>query len=589
MQTPSPEAVRSQLQKILASPGFERNERLSGFLRFILDQELSGRGGQLKESIVGVEVFGRTPDYDVRLDSVVRTEAAKLRDRLAKYYSGEGLADTLVIDVPKGRYRPAFSLKQVEAAKSGPRSRAWLWAAVAVATLAVVSGVWRLLFFQRPQIPLAVLPLRNLSPDQANDDFADGLTSEIIHNLSLIEGMAVRSQTSSFALKARTGAAGGPDIHEVGRRLQVDYVLEGTVLRSGEHLRIDTQLVRVRDDFALWSGRYDRQLVDIFAIQDEISSGIVNSLRLKLGQGRRRYETSTEAYDLYLRARAKLAMPLTTGMRDSVEPFEQAIAKDPSFAPAYAGLASALAAMSGFDISDRQNDLEKMRDTAAKAIQLDPLLAEAHDALAIVQARDAEWAESEQSFRRSIELDPNSARSHSDLAGNLLFPLGRLKEASEQVRIALKLDPLSDGIQAGAAMVLQAAGLYQEAAMHCQPQSGCTAACLVGEGKVDQAIQILEPIFKGKEKASGAQGLGAAYARAGRRSDAESVAELVPRPLGKATVFAALGDKERTIGALEQATALGPVRVGRWLARRDSEFLRNDSRVQALRHNVGLP
>src|SRR5262249_28160466 len=152
------------------------------------------------------------------------------------------------------------------------------------------------------------------------------------------EGLAVRSQTSSFAFKGKP-----PNVREAGKQLGADYILEGSVLRAGQQLRINAQLVRVRDDLPLWSGRFDRKLTDIFAIQDEIARGIVNSLRLKLGRGRRRYETSGEAYDLYLRARALGGGGRFghAGFRRSVPVFEQAIAKDPAFAPAYAGLAVA--------------------------------------------------------------------------------------------------------------------------------------------------------------------------------------------------------------------------------------------------------
>src|SRR5262249_17362796 len=136
-------------------------------------------------------------------------------------------------------------------------------------------------------------------PDTANEYFADGLTGEIIRNLSIIDGLAVRSQTSSFAFKGKPR-----NVREAGNQLAADYILEGSVLREGQRLRINAQRVRVRDDFALWSDKYDREFADIFAIQDEIARGIVNSLRLKLGHGQRRYETSPEAYDLYLRARA---------------------------------------------------------------------------------------------------------------------------------------------------------------------------------------------------------------------------------------------------------------------------------------------
>ena len=158
----------------------------------------------------------------------------------------------------------------------------------------------------------------------------------------------MRSQTSSFAFKGKPR-----NVREAGKQLEADYILEGSVLRAGQQLRINAQLVRVRDDFPLWSGKFDRELTDVFAIQDEISRGIVNSLRLKLGRGRRRYETSPEAYDLYLRARALQIQRGLSGYDQSIGLFEEAIAKDPSFAPAYAGLAAAHAARSGqfrFDI-----------------------------------------------------------------------------------------------------------------------------------------------------------------------------------------------------------------------------------------------
>ena len=210
---------------------------------------------------------------------------------------------------------------------------------------------------------IAVLPLENVSHDPANDYFADGLTDELIRNLSIIDGLVVRSRTSSFAFRGKP-----QNVREAGRQLGADYILEGSVLRAGQQLRINAQLVRASDDFPLWSGKFDRELTDVFAIQDEISRGIVNSLRLKLGRGRRRYETSAEAYDLYLRGRA-----LGDDERDppggqSIGRFEEAIAKDPPFAPAYAGLAAARAVRSGEFGFDSPDELEKMRTAALKAI-----------------------------------------------------------------------------------------------------------------------------------------------------------------------------------------------------------------------------
>src|SRR6202023_550013 len=180
----------------------------------------------------------------------------------------------------------------------------------------------------------------------------DGLSVELIRNPSIIDGLSPRSRTSSFAFKGKPR-----NVREAGKELAIDYILEGSVLRAGQGLRINAQLIRVRDDFPIWAGKFDRELTDVFAIQDEISRGIVNSLRLKLGRGRRRYETSIEAYDLYLRARA---LETQGGLRDwnqSIGPFAEVIAKDPSFAPAYAGLAAAHAARSGQFEFDRADEM----------------------------------------------------------------------------------------------------------------------------------------------------------------------------------------------------------------------------------------
>jgi hypothetical protein len=199
------EVVQSHLQRVLASPGFARNDRMSRFLRFIVERQLHGRVSELKESLIGIEVFGRKPGFDPQQDSTVRSEAARLRARLAEYYAGEGRHDTLIIELPKGGYTPRFvqpeaplkATNEERPARSGSRLLVVL-AGLAVASAAV--GYWWLQHQSAP-IAIAVLPLTNLSQDSANDYFADGLTDEIIRNLSIIDGLVVRSRTSSFAFK----------------------------------------------------------------------------------------------------------------------------------------------------------------------------------------------------------------------------------------------------------------------------------------------------------------------------------------------------------------------------------------------------
>jgi TolB-like protein len=587
---PEAQAVRMQLERILNSPGFSRNERMSRFLRHVVEGHLEGKDRELKESVIAVEVFGRSPDFDSRLDPVVRTEAVRLRARLGDYYLKEGKADTLVIDLPKGGYVPRFREIVEEQQASAPnrkgaeeRSGTRLWVSLGLALVIGLSVLgWRWIEHRGEPIVIAVVPLENTSHDPANDFFADGLTDELIRNLSIIDGLAVRSRTSSFAIKGRSR-----NIRDMGQQLQADYILEGSVLRDGRRLRIDVQLVRVRDDFPVWSSRFDRELTDVFAIQDEIALGIVNNLRLNLGHGRRRYETSVEAYDLYLRARA---LPDQRNQAPAIEAariYQQVVAKDPLFAPAYAGLAAAAAASSaqGFE-NDHADELARMRTAAKKAIQLDPLLAEAHQALAMVYARDGRWTESEKSFRRALQLDPNDSLAYCDFTTCFLLPLGRIDEALHEMRIAEKTDPLSPWVQNILGWALLSTGRYEEAAAHCQKgpaTSECLGRARVGQGRIDEAIRILSTIKNPRY-------LGYAYGRAGRRGEAEALAVAVrTNAFSQALIFAGLGDKDRTLEALGLVAGLGAERIGRALNSPEFALLRGDPRLKTLREKVGLP
>ena len=580
------QAARRQLERVLESPGFSHNERLSGFLRFVVEGHLDSKDHELKESVIAVEVVGRRPDFDSRLDPVVRTEAARLRARLNEYYIKEGKTDTLVIELPKGGYVPLFREVEKESQviapiPSGlpPRLSARFWVALGLASLVMGLAIvgWRWMQHRSEPIAIAVLPLENTSHDPANDYLADGLTDELIRNLSIIDGLAVRSRTSSFAIKGRSR-----NIRDAGQQLHADYILEVSVLRAGQQLRINVQLVRVRDDFSLWSAAYDRELADIFAVQDDISVGIVNNLRLKLGRGRRRYETSVEAYDLYLHARAQPQRNRDDALA-IVGLYQQVIAKDASFAPAYAGLASAYAFSSFQGIRDHADELMQMRAAAEKAILLDPLLAEAHQALGMLHARDGDWAQSEKSFRRAIEIDPNDSMAYRDLSRVLLLPLGRIEEAIHEAQIAEKTDPLSPTIQSTLGSALLSAGRYEEAAGHCQKAAvpRCLGRARLGQGRIDEAIQIL---------ATDKQYLGYAYGRAGRREEAERfAAATAPNAFTQALTFAGLGDKDRTLEALDRLASLGAVRVGRALNSPEFALLHGDPRVNALRKKVGLP
>jgi len=586
------QAPREELERVLSSACFAHSKGLSRLLRFLVERQLEGRESELKESVIGVEVYGRRPDYDPKLDSTVRSEATRLRTRLSKYYSTEGSQDLLVIELPKGGYVPGF--RQPDATRSVQRaSHKRLWLAVGLAGFATALGLWWAAHKGAP-IPIAVLPLVNLSSDGASDYLADGLTSEIISELSIIEGLSVRSQTSSFALKRKS-----PNMHEAGVQLAADYILEGSVLRDGQQLRINTRLVRARDDVPIWSGKFEREWTDVLSIRDEISRGIVNSLRLKLGRGQRRYETSAEAYDLYLRARA-LGTQRFAGDGDVIGLFENAIAKDPSLAPAYAALAAAYAFRSFQSPNDpgRADELAKMRVAAQKAIELDPLLAEAHSALGTAHARDGQWEQAELSFHRAIEIAPSFSTAHGNFSLFLLLPLGRIEAAVREARAEVRLDPLSPSAHNLLADALLLAGRFDEAARECQKipadtvyKSECLGRARLAQGRTAEAIPILAV------SATDNWGyLANAYARAGQRAEAEKLMAEAPRlyprrrgPFQRALAFAGLGDTERTVDALAEMAGVGPVRIGFTLNSPEFAFVRGNPRVKTLRKKVGLP
>jgi TolB-like protein len=469
--------------------------------------------------------------------------------------------------------------------------------------LALAGSFW--VAFGRSQPPvIAVLPFKNLSVDPDSDYFVDGLTDEVIRNLSVIDGLTVRSSTSSFVFKNKTH-----NTREVGRELHADLVLEASVLRAGSELRINAQLIRAADDVPIWSGRFDRELKDVFAIQDEISRSIVNELRLKLGRGQRRYATNMEAYDLYLKGQVLRARrgPAT---RQAIDLFEQVAAKDPAFAPAYAALASAYGwylVMQVPSVGGLPLPLDQVRATvrrdAFKAIQLDPLLAEAHDAMGWVHSLDLEWTEAEKSFRHALELNPSLTTTSTDFVVSTLVPEGKLDEALRQLDTALTADPLSSDVRRTLSTVQISAGRYDDALDNCRralamdpevfaANTRCEQA-LLHKGEVAEAIAMMEKATGDNPLLRGGRGygyLGYAYAITGRRPEAE--AQLVKNaglPHHQAMIYGGLGDKDRAFEAIEALAAMNPHRALSWLSRPELTLLRADPRVAALRKKFGLP
>jgi TolB-like protein/DNA-binding winged helix-turn-helix (wHTH) protein len=476
-----------------------------------------------------------------------------------------------------------------------PTSRIFGEVAVVVGLLAVlgVGAWWRFRPTHVRQYTIAVLPLRNLSPVPGSDYFSDGLTDEIISNLSVIDGLEVKSRTSSFTFKDRPR-----DIHAVGAQLGAKLILEGSVLRAGDKLRVNVQLFRVADEVPLWSGHYDRELKDVFEVQDEISRSIVNELRLNLGGGQRRYSTNLEAYDFYLRAKSLLNR--TPGfdseeISQSIPLFQAAIEKDPSFAPAYAGIADAYAYMSATPRAfSPEMAYSEMRVACPKALQLDPLLAEAYACMGLIDSRDHNWGEAERAFRRAIELNPNLARPRQDFANWVLTPLGRLDEAERQSRAAIDLDPRSLTAVNSLDFLLVIAGRYDEVLSNSRrilasDPENYVARQLSGRAWVQKG-DLQEGIATFEKLGSSESFLAYAYAKAGRNTEAKQIAaKHEDWPWLQALVYAGLGDKGKALDGLRKMAANKDPRSGFYPLYPEFAFLRGDPRLNEIRNELGLP
>lgn len=450
---------------------------------------------------------------------------------------------------------------------------------------------------------IAVLPFENLNSEPDSDYFVDGFTDELIRGFAVLEGLQVRSRTSSFAFKGRPRS-----VRQVGEQLGVNLVVEGSVLRAGGRVRINVQLVSVADDVPLWSDQFDRDLQDVFDILDEIPRAIVNRLGLTPGRGQRRYQTSVQAYDLYLRGRALVDLKGIPNLEKAVKLFEDAIARDRAFAPAHAGLANAYALMSAPQSSTLSFDTAHaaMRAAALKALELDPLLADAHLAMGWVHSRECDWENAGKAFRRAIDLDPALTQTYTAYSTSTLQPLGRLDEALKVLRLALRHDPLSLDLQREIGGVQLLAGRYEEAIETLERVRAADPGfpfarvflgrALLFAGRLEEALPMLEGLDGnnlGRFKAAGARRgpwLAQAYVMAGRREEAQAlVAEHAGSAPSLVIIHTALGDRRRALDALERVAATQPHHLGRMLLAPELAPLRGDSRVAALRKKFNLP
>jgi TolB-like protein/Flp pilus assembly protein TadD len=409
--------IRQQLDRVLGSPTFQQVDRLKRFLTFITLEAAAGRADQLKEYVIGVQVFGKEESFDPRTDPIVRVQARRLRTRLVRYYREEGLNDDIVIDLPKGGYAPVFKRRN-----TGAMPRRSIGAALV------------------SRNTVAVLTFADHSAEGQLDYFCNGLRQEIIDTLAKREGLRV--------LVRDDAAAEAPD---------AAMVVTGSVRDAGKAVRISAQLIDGASGCYLWSESFNATLADTLAAQETVARAIANKLEvdvLATSGDVRRVTENLAAHNLYLQGRYHLNQRTEDALRKAVDFFEKAIVEDAQFAPAYSGLSDAFGLLGHYGVLGPADVWTKTASSAASAVMLDGNSAEAHTSLAHVKStQDWDWSGAEREFQRAIGLNPRYPTAHHWYAMSCLAPMGRLDEALDEMLVAQSLDPVSSIIVRDVAIV----------------------------------------------------------------------------------------------------------------------------------------
>jgi TolB-like protein/Flp pilus assembly protein TadD len=460
-----------QLEKILKSGVFARSERMKRFLRFAVEKAVSGNGQELKEYSIALAAFDKPEGFDPRLDPIVRVEAGRLRSKLLEYYAEEGRSDPIRISMSKSSYQPTFKKSSDVAAVAIPVSPG---SSPAGASEAGHAGP---LYEPQPcsvmpkDTTVAVLPLADLSPSKDQGYFCDGLTEEIVSALSRARGLKVVARTSTMQFKDEA-----MDIRQIGRFLDAGSILEGSVRKAGERLRISAQLINVADGCHIWSEVYDRKTDDVLDIQREISSAIARALKSELVEAglerQPKYKPrNLKAYELYLRGRHHWNKRSQEHIRKGITYLEQAVDIEPQFGLAHAGLAASYASLAWLGTPKSGEARTKIMEASRRALHHKDSASQARCSMGFVKAAfDWDWSGAEAEFQRAIQLDSQSATAYHWYAVFCLAPQLRLPEAVLEIERAEKLVPASVPIRTHHGWILYLQRRYDvalEVLRHC--------------------------------------------------------------------------------------------------------------------------
>lgn len=453
---------------------------------------------------------------------------------------------------------------------------------------------------------IAILPFVNVSADAENEYFCDGLAEELINSLMKLERLRVAARTSTFSFKDKE-----KDVRRIGESLNVQTVLEGSVRKSGKRLRITAQLISVSDGYQIWSERYDRQLEDVFEIQEEIALAILDSLKVKLLSNekavlRKRYTDNVEAYQLYLKGRLWNRRTVD-GFKSAIGYFKKAIELDQGYAVAYSGLADYHALLGFYEILPPQIAAEKTKGFAGKALELDNTIAETHASYgAMLGLYDWDRANAQKEYKRAIEINPNYLAAHQFYSLNLLLE-GRIGDALEKAKHCLEIDPLLPVINANLAWHYYLSRQYEEAeeqarlTIEIEPNHfsahwilGMTYA---GQKRFDEAIAALQnAVTTGSNRPFVVAELGRVYSVAKKKREArkilkeltETAKESYISPLNFAKIYLGLGETDNFFQWLEKGFDERSLRMPFFIIDPQLDHLHSDERLKKIAKKMGL-
>jgi Predicted integral membrane protein len=499
--------VRDHLKEVMASRAFAGSKRAQDFLQLIVEHALAGRYDSLRERMIGAEMFGRPIDYETSSDAVVRVKATEVRRKLAQYYQESGKEPTVRIELPIGTYVPKFQWKSPEssaqpsgeteipalAEKSteqiasvetprinepshlarGELRRASLVPVAVLLGLGLITIIGYATFknwfkdsSKGTEIrSIAILPLQNLSGDPGQDYFADGITEELISDLGQVSALRVISRTSAMTYKGTKKT-----LPQIAHELGVDAIVEGSVVREQNQVRITVQLIDARTDNHIWASNYVRDLTSVLALQGEVAQAIADEISINVTpqeQARlaRARPIDREAHDLYLQG---IYLLNQGDPKSAVGYLQKAIDEDPNYAQAHAALANGYGWMGEAGWLAYTEAFPRQKSEATKAIELDYSLPQGHAELAnAVMDLSWDWINADKELKLALALNPNLASVHTTYAF-YLQRVGRMPEAISEVKRVMELDPVSSRTFYSAGIVYYFAREYDQALAHLQ-------------------------------------------------------------------------------------------------------------------------